>query len=112
MKKLVILLLALSVSSVIAQGKGKDSQLERAVNDEVRDELLDIDDRDNRGSGKPNNPGAKGRANAEYKKATNPGQGGGKGSSLEGALLDEILDDDDQGGKKDGNKKGGKNRRW
>jgi hypothetical protein len=105
-KILLILFLSLSVSSVMAQGKGKDSQLERELKDEVRNELLDIDD--DRGSGKPGNPGAQGRANAEYKKATNPGQGGGKNGSLEGAIVDELLDDDDRGGNKGGKNKDGK----
>ena len=53
----------------------------------------------------PPYPGAKGQANAAYKKATNPGKGSGKNNSVEGKLLDELIDDDKG---KNKNKKNGK----
>ena len=103
MKKLLTLLIASTLFVSVAHGKGNDSRLEKAIIDEVFD-------RDEKGGGKPSNPGAKGRANAEYKKATNPGQGGGKDSSLGGALLGDLIDDDDDKGKDKGGKGKNKNK--
>jgi hypothetical protein len=97
MKKLLILIIASTLFASASYGQGKNSKLEKAIIDEVFD-------KDEKGGGKPGNPGAHGRANAEYKKATNPGKGGGKNSSIEGALLGELLDDDDD--KKKGKDKG------
>ena len=105
MKNLIILLLVLSVSNAIAQGKGKgkdkDSKTEQAIKQAVTEEILGGDVKGKGGlkldkGGKPLSPGAHGRANAEYKKATNPGQGAGKNSSLEGAIIGELLSDDDK----------------
>ncbi len=106
MKTLLVLILASALFASMAYGKSNSSKLEKAIIDEV----FDNDDKGKNGKGKPNNPGAHGRANAEYKKATNPGQGGGKDSSLGGALLGEILDDDDddRGQDKGKNNKKGK----
>jgi hypothetical protein len=101
MKKLLwLLLLVPFVSAAQANNEVKKTAktVERIVDGE-------------KGQGKPSNPGAKGRANAEIKKATNPGQGGGKNSSLGGELLDELIDDDDQKGGKDKKKKGKKGKK-
>ena len=78
----------------------KDSQVEKAGKKEIEKELRDVD-----GKGKPNSPGAKGQANAAYKKATNPGKGSGKNNSVEGKLLDELIDDDKDKNKKNEKKK-------
>lgn len=108
MRKLLVLIIASALFVGVSYGQGKNSRLEDAIIDEV----FDVDDKGKKGKGKPDNPGAHGRANAEYKKATNPGKGGGKNSSLEGGLLGELLedDDDDRGSDKDKgkNKKKGK----
>ena len=96
MRLLFIVLLSFWVSSAVAGDK--NSQAEKAVTKEVQKELLDVN-----GKGKPNNPGAKGQANAAYKKATNPGQGAGKSKGVEASLLNEALDDDKD--KKKGDKK-------
>jgi len=96
MRLLLIVLLSFWVSSTVAGDK--NSQVEKAVTKEVQKELLDVN-----GKGKPSNPGAKGQANAAYKKATNPGQGAGKSKGVEASLLNEVLDDDKD--KKKGDKK-------
>ena len=72
------------------------------------DKISDVDSISVGRGGKPLSPGAQGRANAEIKKATNPGQGTGKNISLGGALLDESIDDDDKKGGKKNKKKGKK----
>ena len=116
MKKLFLLLLmVLFISPAMAKNEVKQA-VKNADRVMDQDRKGDWDDRDRddwdddlrkdlkkggNGGGKPNNPGAHGRANAEYKKATNPGKGGGKKSGAGGALLDELIDDDDhKGGKK------------
>ena len=71
----------------------------------IINEVFDDDEHGKGGGGRPDNPGAHGRMNAEYKKATNPGKGGEKNSSLGGELIGEILDED----KKDERRKNGKN---
>lgn len=96
MRLLLIVFLSFWVSSTVAGDK--NSQVEKAVTKEVQKELLDVN-----GKGKPSNPGAKGQANAAYKKATNPGQGAGKSKGVEASLLNEVLDDDKD--KKKGDKK-------
>ena len=95
MRLLLIALLTFWVSSAVAGDK--NTQVEKAIKKEVQNELLDEN-----GKGKPGNPGAKGQANAAYKKATNPGQGAGKSKGVEASLLNEVLDDDKN------NKKGDK----
>ena len=95
MRLLLIVFLSFWVSSSVAGDK--NSQVEKAVTKEVKKELSDVN-----GKGKPSNPGAKGQANAAYKKATNPGQGAGKSKGLEASLLNEVVDDDKN------NKKGDK----
>ena len=82
MRLLLIALLTFWVSSTMAGDK--NTQVEKAIKKEVQNELLDVN-----GKGKPNNPGAKGQANAAYKKATNPGQGAGKSKGVEASLLDD-----------------------
>ena len=72
------------------------------------DKISNIDDKGNGKGGKSLSPGLQGRTNAELKKATNPGQGAGKSNSLGGALLDELIDDDDKKGGKGGKNKGKK----
>ena len=96
MRPLLIFLLSLWLSPALAGDK--DSLVEKAVKKEVEKELWDVD-----GKGKPNNPGAKGQANAAHKKATNPGKGSGKNNSVEAKLLDELTDNE-----KDQNNKNGK----
>lgn len=96
MRLLLIVFLSFWVSSTVAGDK--NSQVEKAVTKEVQKELLDVN-----GKGKPSNPGAKGQANAAYKKATNPGQGAGKSKGVEASLYNEVLNDDKD--KKKGDKK-------
>lgn len=86
------------------QAKDKTKQVVKSV-----ERVLEEDGKGN--GGKPDNPGAKGRVNAEINKATNPGKGGGKSNSLEGALLDELIDDDKKGGGKDDKKDGKKGKK-
>ena len=95
MRLLLIVLLSFWVSSTVAGDK--NTQVEKAVKKEVQKELSDVN-----GKGKPDNPGAKGQANAAYKKATNPGQGAGTSKGVEASLLNEAFDDDKN------NKKGDK----
>ena len=105
MKIILFLILAVSASSAFAQSKNKDSSLERAIRDEIADEISGDDNKNNKGGGKPSDPGAHGRANAESKSG-----GGGKHSdsdSLLGDILNEI-DEDDREDHKGGKNKGGK----
>ncbi len=104
MKILLIALITGALFTSFAIAQGKNSTLEKAIIDEV----LGEDVKGSKGGGRPSNPGAHGRANAEYKKATNPGKGVGKSSSLEGALVGEIFDDDDKDDKDDRGKNKGK----
>ena len=104
MKILLILILTLSASSVFAQGKNKDSSVERAIRDEIADE---INGDDNKGGGKPNNPGAHGRANAASKSGGGVNSGSG---SLLGDIIDEIDEDDREDRMSDKNK-GGKGKK-
>ena len=104
MKKLFLLLLLVPfISPVLAK-----NEVKHAV--KTVDKGLDVGDKGKVKGGKPLIPGAQGQVNSEIKKATNPGQGGGKNNSLGGALLDELADDDKKGGKhgNKGGKKGGK----
>jgi hypothetical protein len=104
MKLLLILILSLSTASTFAQGKNKDSSLESAIRDEI------IGD-DNKGGGKPRNPGAHGRANAASKSGGGVNSGGG---SLLGDIVDEIEEDerkDDWEDRKSGKNKGGKGKK-
>ena len=102
MKKLFLLLLLIPfMTPVLAQNTTK--KVVKSV-----DKALTKDDMGKGKGGKPSYPGAQGRTNAEIKKATNPGQGGGKNDSLGGALLDEVIDDNRKGKDKAG-KKNGKN---
>jgi len=102
-KTLIFMLLIAFLSPVLADNDTK--KVIKSV-----DRILNEDDKGKGKGGKPNNPGSQGRMNAEVKKATNPGKGGGKNSSLGGALIDELIDDDDKGGKNKNKKKGGKNK--
>jgi hypothetical protein len=98
---ITILLVSFLVQSVAAKNEVKKAAKQV-------DKILKVDGNGKGKGGKPIAPGAQGRVNAEVKKATNPGQGGGKNNSLEGALLDGLIDDNDKGGKKKGKKKGKK----
>lgn len=122
MKKILLLLVLIPfMSAALAQNDVKKAakHVDKVLD---QDQRADWDNRDKgdwddglrkdlkkngKGGGKPNNPGAHGRANAEYKKATNPGKGGGKNKSHGGGLLGDLIDDDDNKGGKDG--KNGKN---
>ncbi len=99
MKKILVLFIVIASTLVagICYGKDKNSELEKAIRDEIFDDGKEGGKGKN-GKGRPDNPGAHGRANAEYKKATNPGKGGGKNSSWEDALGDILDDDDDEKG--------------
>jgi len=102
MKKLFLLLLLIPfITPVLAQNTTK-----KAV--KSVEKILTEDDKGKDKGGKPLNPGAQGRTNAEIKKATNPGQGAGKNDSLGGALMDELIDDDNKKGKGKEGKKNGK----
>ena len=97
MKFLLTILLAFSVSTLMADVN--DSQSEKGQQKQEKKEY-------SKGNthGKPDNPGAKGQANAAYKKATNPGKGSGKNKDLEVMPLNEALKDDKKD-KKDKDKK-------
>ena len=102
MKFIIALILSIASSLTLAQGKNKDSSLERAIRDEVADELSGDKQK---GHGKPSNPGAHGRANA----ASKAGGGGNQGNdSLLGDIIDEIEEDDREDEWED--RKGGKNK--
>ena len=100
MKFLLSILLAFSVATLMADTnnaqseKGKQKQENKEYSKGYN-------------HGKPDNPGAKGQANAAYKKATNPGKGSGKNKDLEVMPLNEVLKDDkkDKKDKKDKDKK-------
>ena len=99
MRKLWFLLLLVPLLNPAALAQNTTKKVLKSL-----DKISNMDDK----GGKPLSPGAQGRANAEIKKATNPGQGGGNSNSLEGALLDELIEDDEQKGGKSGKKKGKK----
>ena len=105
MKFLLTILLAFSVSTLMADVN--DSQSEKGEPKQEKKEHA-------KGytHGKPDNPGAKGQANAAYKKATNPGKGSGKNKDLQVTPLNELSKDEknknnkkDDKEKKDGGKK-------
>ena len=100
MKFLLTILLAFSVPMLMADVN--DSQSEKGKQKQENKEYSKGNDH-----GKPDNPGAKGQANAAYKKATNPGKGSGKNKDLEVMPLNEALKDDkkDKTDKKDKDKK-------
>lgn len=100
MKFLLTILLAFSVSTLMADVN--DSQPEKGKQKQEKQEYSK-----GYNHGKPDNPGAKGQANAAYKKATNPGKGSGKNKDLEVMPLNEALKDDkkDKKDKKDKDKK-------
>jgi hypothetical protein len=87
MKFLLTVLLAFSVSTLMADVN--DSQSEKGKQNQVKSEQSK-----GYNHGKPDNPGAKGQANAAYKKATNPGKGSGKNKDLQATPLNDALDDD------------------
>ena len=106
MKKLFLLLLLIPfITAAHAQNTTK-----KAV--KSAEKILVEDDKGKGQGGKQSNPGAHGRANAEMKKATNPGQGSGKKKGLSVELLDEKTDGKDKDkkdkDKKDKDKKGDK----
>lgn len=103
MKLIVTTLMVGLLTATTVSAKGKNSSLEQAVEDEIRD-ALDLDDGKNKGKGKPHNPGEHGRDNAADKQRDNPGKGSKGGDSWEDEIRDEIFGDDDD---KD---KGGKNK--
>lgn len=104
MKKLLILIFLVAFLSSAFAGNDTKKAIKSV------DRILNEDDKGKGKGGKPNNPGSQGRRNAEIKQATNPGKGGGKNSSLGGALIDELIDDDDKGKGGKNKKKGGKNK--
>ena len=97
MKFLITILLAFSVSTLMADVN--DSQSEKGKQKQEKKEYSK-----DYNHGKPDNPGAKGQANAAYKKATNPGKGSGKNKDLEVMPLNKALKDDKKD-KKDKDKK-------
>jgi len=100
MKFLLTILLAFSVSTLMADVN--DSQSDKGKQKQEKKEYSK-----GYNHGKPDNPGAKGQANAAYKKATNPGKGSGKNKDLEVMPLNEEPKDDkkDKKDKKDKEKK-------
>ena len=96
MKLFLTILLAFSVSTLMADAN--DNQSDKGAQKQVKKELSKGPNH-----GKPDDPGAKGQANAAYKKATNPGKGSGKNKDLEVTPLNEVLKDDKKN--KDGSKK-------
>jgi hypothetical protein len=112
MLNLLIVALALVSFSAVAQPKGKNTSIEDAIRDEIRDEV-GLDDKQT-GPGRPDDPGAHGRENAEQKQRENPGKGSkGGDDDWEDRIRDAIDDDDDD--RKDNDKhkdkkKGGKNK--
>ena len=100
MKFLLTILLAFSVSTLMADVN--DSQSDKGKQKQEKKEYSK-----GYNHGKPDNPGAKGQANAAYKKATNPGKGSGKNKDLEVMPLNDALKDDkkDKKDKKDQEKK-------
>jgi Ni/Co efflux regulator RcnB len=63
-----------------------------------------------KGKGKPANPGAHGRANAERKKAGNPGKGGGKNKKHADVIKADAYTTDGKETKKKGEKDAKKDR--
>jgi hypothetical protein len=102
-KSKTLLFLSLLMCTTVGVAKDKDSSLERAIKDEIRDEIYEDDKHG--GKGKPDNPGEHGRDNAAQKQRENPGQGSkGDGDSWEDIIRDEIDDDSKDKGKKKKNK--------
>jgi hypothetical protein len=84
-KKLFLLLLLVPfISPVLAKNEVKHAA-------KTVDKVLDVGDKGKVKGGKPLYPGAQGQVNSEIKKATNPGQGGGKNNSLGGSLLGDGI---------------------
>lgn len=89
MRFLLTMLLAFSVSTLMADVN--DPQSEKGEQKQPKKEQSK-----GYSHGKPDDPGAKGQANAAYKKATNPGKGSGKNKDLEAMPLNEVPKDDKQ----------------
>mgnify|MGYP001823952670 FL=1 len=98
MKFLLTILLAFSVSTLMADAN--DAQSEKGEQKQDKKEYSK-----GYNHGKPENPGAKGQANAAYKKATNPGKGSGKNKDLQVTPLNEAFEDDKKDKKKKPDKK-------
>ena len=99
MKFLLAMFLAFSVSTLMADFN--DLQSDKSEQKQAKKEY-------SKGPthGKPEDPGAKGRANAAYKKVNNPGKGSGKNKDLEVNPLNDVQKD------KNKKKKGNKNNGW
>ena len=97
MRVFLIMVLAFSVSTVWAGDKEKQS--EKTEKKPVKVEQPYVENK-----GKPEDPGAKGRANAANKKAANPGKGSGKTKDFEVTPLNE------KSGKEEEKAKGKKNK--
>ncbi len=101
---LVVSLMLILSASVLA--KDKEASIENAIRDEIRDEYDDNGHKgDNKGKGRPDNPGEHGRDNAAQKQKENPGQGSKGDDSWEKVIRDELEDDEQKGGKNKNNKK-------
>lgn len=101
MKTIIPVLSILLAYSLPGYAKDKESSIERAIKDELRDEIYD--DNNQKGKGKPDNPGQHGRDNAAQKQRENSGKGSKGADSWEDIIRDEI-DDDDKGKNKNKNK--------
>lgn len=108
--KIFYAMLLLLIFAVPAYAKDKNSSIEDAVRDEIREELGYDDNNKGKGHGRPDNPGEHGRDNAAEKQRENPGKGSKGGDSWEDRVSD-VFDDDDKDKDKDKDKKKGKDKK-
>jgi len=85
MRLFLILILAISVSTIWAGDKGNQSKQNEKKSPKVEQPYVE-------GKGKPADPGAHGRANAASKQAANRGKGSGKTEDLEVTPLTDKPD--------------------
>jgi len=110
MPKFIYPLLIALVTSAPLYAKDKNASIEDAVRNEIRDSLGDDGKRNDKGNGRPDNPGEHGRENAAQKQRENPGKGSKGDDSWEDRVRDAADDDDKHDKDKDKDKDKEKNK--
>jgi len=99
MRRILLLLISLTLLPALTLARDKDSTLEGIIKDEV------MHDEKSKGKGRPNNPGEHGRDNAAAKQAVNPGKGSSNHSSSMESVIDDVFGEDDDREWKDNDEK-------
>lgn len=108
MNKLFLMGVTVALLSGAAIARDKSSSIEDVVRDEIADKVSAEDEKNNRGKGRPDNPGEHGRENAAQKQAANKGKGS---ANHDQGILGDILEDDDAQKKDKGKDKGKNNKK-